>query len=144
MQLVRRTASALTVLALGFGLTACADDDNRSPEALEGNWVLVEFDEADLPAAPGVTTTITLEGGKMTGNGGVNTLNGTYDAPEDGKVSFSPVASTKMAGEPAAQAQEERFLSELAKVVNFEIDDEDGELELKDDKDNTLVVLTQQ
>lgn len=140
----RRTAAVLSAAVLALGLTSCSDDDNRSPDALEGTWVLVEFDEADLPAAPGVTTTITLEGGKLSGNGGVNTLTGTYDAPEEGKVSFGPIGATKMAGDATAQAQETRFLLELDRVANFEVDGDGAQLELKDDQDNTLIVLAPQ
>ena len=141
MKFPRRTAVAVLVLSLGASLAACNDDASRERTAVEGTWVLTEFDGLDLNADPSVETTITLEGGNVTGNGGVNTLKGTYDAPEDGKISFGDLAVTTVDGSEAAMAQEERFLSELAKVENFEYDSEDSELELKDAKDETLLVL---
>jgi heat shock protein HslJ len=141
MNLARRSATVLLALGLSTSLVACGDDSSRDRAAVEGSWALVEFDALDIDANPTVATTLVLEGGKATGNGGVNAFTGTYDAPEDGKISFSELSSTKMAGEPAAMEQEARFLSEIAKVENFEYDAEDSELELKDDKDDTLLVL---
>ena len=141
MMFPRRTAAAVLVLALGTALTACSDDASRERTAVEGTWVLEEFDALDLDADPAVETTITLEGGSVTGNGGVNTLKGTYDAPEDGKITFGDLAATTVSGSEAAMLQEETFLSELAKVENFEYDSEDSELELKDAQDDTLIVL---
>ena len=141
MKFPRRTAVAVLVLSLGASLAACNDDASRERTAVEGTWVLTEFDGLDLNADPNVETTITLEGGNVTGNGGVNTLKGTYDAPEDGKISFGDLAVTTVDGSEAAMEQEERFLSELAKVENFEYDSEGSELELKDGQDDTLLVL---
>ena len=141
MMFPRRTAAAVLVLAFGTGLTACSDDTSRERTAVEGTWVLEEFDALDLDADPAVETTITLEGGNVAGNGGVNTLKGTYDAPEDGKISFGDLTATTVSGSEAAMLQEETFLAELAKVENFEYDSEDSELELKDAQDDTLIVL---
>lgn len=141
MMIVRRTLVAASALALGMGLAACGGDDSRDVDRLEGNWVLVEFDEADIPADPAVETTLALENGKATGNTGVNDFNGTYDAPENGKVSFSELSSTMMAGEENAMVQEKRFLAEMERVENFEYDSEDEQLELNDGSDETLLVF---
>lgn len=137
----RRTAAVLVALGLSTVLAACGDDESRDMDAVEGSWALTEFDKADIDADPTVATTITLEGGKATGNGGVNTFNGTYDVQEDGKISFGAMASTKMAGPENAMKQEQKFLAELEKVENFSYDAEDKELELKDGKDDTLITL---
>lgn len=141
MNTVRRALVTVAALTLTGSLAACGGDDSRDVTHLEGSWVLVEFDQADIPADPAVETTLTLDGGKATGNAGVNDFNGTYDAQEDGKVSFSALAVTKMAGPDNAMLQEDRFLAEMEKVENFEYDSEDGELELADKADDTLLVL---
>jgi len=129
------------VLGLSLTLTACGNDhESRDVAALEGTWVLVEFDEADIDADPTVETTLDLAEGRATGNAGVNTFNGSYEA-EDGKISFGPLATTKKTGEENAMRQEQRFLEALDDVENFEYDSEDDELELKDRRDETLLVL---
>lgn len=142
MTFPRRAAAALLALGLSASLAACGDDSESRDKALvEGTWALTEFDAADIDADPTVASVITLDGGKVTGNGGVNTITGTYDAQEDGKISFGALATTKMAGPENAAAQEKRFLAELEKVENFEYDKEDKELDLKDGKDKTLLTL---
>ena len=138
---VRRAAAAASTFALCLGLAACGDDhESRDVASLEGSWLLVEFDEADVDADPTVETTLDLADGKASGNAGVNTFTGSYEA-EDGKVSFGPLATTKKMGEEAAMRQEQRFLEAIEDVENFEYDSEDDELELKDGRDETLLVL---
>lgn len=141
MKTARRILVAAAALTLSVGLAACGGDDSRDVAHLEGNWVLVEFDQADVDADPTVETTLVLEDGAATGNSGVNQFKGTYDAQEDGKVSFSRLSGTKMAGPEAAMMQEQRFLEEMGKVQNFEYDSEDGQLELNDRADDTLLVF---
>lgn len=137
----RRGVTAVLALTLGLALTACGNDhESRDVANLEGSWELVEFDQADIPADPAVESTLDLADGKAGGNAGVNTFRGTYEA-EDGKISFGRLATTKKTGEPNAIRQEQRFLAALELVENFEYDDEDDELELKDERDETLVVL---
>ena len=141
MKSARRILVAAAALTLSAGLSACGGDDSRDVANLEGSWVLVEFDRADIDAHPDVETTLDLEDGKATGSSGVNRFTGTYDAQEDGKVSFSDLAVTKMAGPETAMIQERLFLEEMAKVENFEYDSEDRQLELNDRADDTLLVF---
>lgn len=138
---VRRAAAAVSTLALCLGLAACGDDhESRDVASLEGSWLLVEFDEADIDADPMIETTLDLTDGRASGNAGVNTFTGSYEA-EDGKISFGPLATTKKMGEEAAMRQEQRFLEAIEEVENFEYDSEDDELELKDSRDETLLVF---
>lgn len=141
MKSVRRILVAAAALTLSAGLAACGGDDSRDVAQLEGSWVLVEFDRADIPADPDVETTLDLESGRATGSSGVNQFTGTYDAVEDGKVSFSELAGTKASGPENAMIQERLFLEEMAKVENFEYDHDDAHLELNDRGDDTLLVF---
>lgn len=142
MKSVRRTFLAATALTLGMVLAACGEDDSRDVANLDGNWVLVEFDQIDVPADPEVETTLNLEDGRATGNTGINNFTGTYDATENGKVTFSSLEVTEMAGSENATQQEQRFLAELEKVENFEYDTDDDQLELNDGSDDTLLVFS--
>ena len=57
----------------------------------------------------------------------------------DGKISFGPLASTAMAGEPAAMEQEGEFFAALEKAERWELND--GKLVLTDSGNNTLLLL---
>ena len=82
---------------------------------------------------------LTLKAGKASGNGGVNSFSGTYQTSSGGKISFGPLASTLMAGPPAAMAQESKFFSALQNAKRFEINA--GKFVLSDSENNTLMVL---
>ena len=78
--------------------------------------------------------------GTATGNAGVNTFNGSYDAPSDGVLTFGPLATTMMAGPDNAMKQESAFLKALADTKKFTTDD--GALVLMDDSEAKLAVLS--
>lgn len=120
----------------GSGGTASAD-----PADLEGTWVLESFGGTTelMPADPAVTTELTLQDGEATGSGGVNQFNGTYEATDDGSISFGPIASTRMAGSEEAMAQESEFFAALESAETFEFND--GKLVLGDQGNDTLAVF---
>lgn len=74
-----------------------------------------------------------------TGSAGVNRSRGTYEVPEDGAVRFSPLLSTRMAGAPAAAAQESSFLAAPAAVTRDALNG--ATLLLQDEDGAPLVVL---
>lgn len=131
-------------LLVGVALLAggCASAGTTDPGALDGTWTLESFGGANElePAADGVTTTLTMAGGQATGNGGVNTFSGTYETPGEDALTFGPIASTKMAGPPEAQSQEDRFFKALDATEHFEINY--GKLVLSDAGNNTLAIFT--
>ena len=133
----------LTSLVLATGCGSGTGGAVTDPAALQGTWVAESFAGADdlVPADAEVTTELTLDDGQATGTGGVNRFMTSYEASEDGSISFGAVASTRMAGPDNAMAQETAFLSALESAERFEIDD--GRLVLTDAGDNTLVVLAQ-
>ena len=139
---VSQLVAFATVLVALTALSGCggsgADSDSSG---LDGAWVLESLGGvSDLtPADPGVTSTLTLEDGAVTGSGGVNTFRGTYESPADGELSFSPLASTRMAGPAPAMAQEAAFLAALEATARFELDGD--RLVLGNAGNDTLAVL---
>lgn len=94
-----------------------------------------------LEIAPGQQTT-TLQftpDGKANGKGGCNNFSTTYQAGPDGKMSFSPVISTKMAC-PDTMAQESAYFEGLAKTQQFKI--EAGQLILSSADGQTRLVFS--
>ena len=96
------------------------------PELVGTNWVL-----GDLPGQvlADVRPTIAFSGdGTVTGNAGCNTFNGSYTA-EGSNLTFSPLATTRMACEGAADTVEQAFLPALQATTAYEITS-DGNLVL--------------
>ena len=109
----------------------------------QGNLSLQPHPKAlgDKLTDPAVTTELTLLDGEVTGTGGVNRFTGTYEATDDGALTFGPIASTKMAGSDEAMAQESEFFAALEATEHFGFND--GNLVLSDLGNNTLAVLTE-
>ena len=130
---------ATLFVALVALLSACGGEDNapNAPTMLEGSWNLVTLNGAAADAS--VPTTLSLNNGQATGNAGINTFNGPYDAPSDGVLTFGTLASTMMAGPDNAMQQEQAFLKALADTKKFTT--EDGSLVLMDDSEAKLAVL---
>lgn len=135
------TLTLASVAMLVIVVTGCGSAGESDPAALEGSWVLRSFGgtNALTPAAAGVTTELTLAAGKASGNGGVNSFSGSYEAKGGDSLTFGPLASTQMAGEPAAMEQESAFFKALEDTRHFEINA--GELVLSDLGNNTLAIL---
>ncbi len=125
---------ALVTLLSGCGGT---DDNADAPTELEGSWTLETLGGAK--SDPAVVTQLNMNEGKASGNAGVNTFTGSYQAPEDGALTFGPLATTMMAGPDAAMQQEQAFLKALADTKTFTT--EDGALVLMDADGNKLAVL---
>jgi heat shock protein HslJ len=130
---------AAVLVALVALLSACGGEDNapNAPTMLEGSWKLETLGGAAADAT--VPTTLSMNDGQATGNAGVNTFNGPYDAPSDGVLTFGTIASTMMAGPDNAMKQEQEFLKALAETKKFTTDD--GALVLMDDAETKLAVL---
>ena len=79
-----------------------------------------------------------LEGGRISGTGGINGLMGDYRLVGE-IVTFGPVATTMMAGPPDRMAAEQRFLGDLARVARWAIVDD--ELVLGDETGLELIRL---
>jgi len=130
---------ATLLIALVALLSSCGGEDNapNAPTMLQGSWKLETLNGSAADAD--VSSTLSMNDGQATGNAGVNTFNGSYDAPSDGVLTFSPFATTMMAGPDNAMQQEQAFLKALTGTRKFTA--EDGALVLMDDGETTLAVL---
>lgn len=86
-------------------------------------------DAVQSVAAGTTVTAVFTEDGKVTGNGGCNTFNGSYTV-DGATIAFGPVMSTKMACEQPAMDQEAAFLAALGNASTYAISGD--KLELRD------------
>ena len=141
----QKVLAIMVLVALGMAVAStiggCTASGRIDPATIERTWVLESFGAAAglSPADPSVTTEMTLESGKATGSGGVNSFTGRYEAFDDGRIRFGQPAATMMAGPPAAMEQESTFFSAMEKATRFEINQ--GKLVLSDSDNNTLLVM---
>jgi heat shock protein HslJ len=72
----------------------------------------------DAPVSGTRPLTLRLENGRASGNAGCNTFSGSYKLSEE-RLEFGPLATTRMACDPASMEQEARFLATLAAVRSY-------------------------
>ena len=80
------------------------------------------------------------EDGMVSGNGGCNGFGGKATMTGD-KISFGPLAATKMACPPAIMDQEGKFLAALGDARRWMIDDDRGKLILFDAGNREILLL---
>lgn len=96
MIMVKNFVLAVAVLA---GLASCtASKKSVEPTAFQGEWNIVEMNGEDLTfdeVLPYVSFNVAES--RFSGNAGCNMLNGQFELnAKDGKLSFGPVAATRM------------------------------------------------
>lgn len=102
-------------LALALPATALA----ARPASPQGRW-LVE-DIRNRGVIDNLQTTLEIDAkGQVSGRGGCNGYGGSATIRRD-RITFSPMASTRMACVPAVMDQENRFHKALARVVRWRI-----------------------
>ena len=84
-----------------------------------------------------VTATFDTSGSTIAGSAGCNTYSGTYAVGEDGAMSFSALATTRMMCAEDVMAQETAFLAAIEQVASYEI--EGTQLRLLDDSGAMLL-----
>lgn len=136
---IRRAAPVVSAILIVLALAGCTAP-GQDPASLEGEWKLEAFSGSTglLPTDGSIQSTLTLEDGQASGNGGVNSFSGTYEASA-GKISFGPLAATEMAGPPEAMEQEQNFFAALAETRGFETTE--GRLVLSNADNDTVMVL---
>ncbi len=141
MPMKRMLLVIAVVAGVVLAMSGCTSKNTVDPTKLNGTWKLESFGTSSglEQAARGVRTELTLADGQASGNGGVNSFSGTYEASGDAKISFGALAATEMAGSPEAMAQEQRFFDALAKAKRYEFNG--PKLVLADLGNNTLVIL---
>lgn len=91
------------------------------PGELVGSWVLVAIGESPVAEVGRTPTLEILEDGSAAGVSGVNRYRTTI-AAADGRLSFAPVALTKMAGPPAAMEIESSFVERLGAATGYRVE----------------------
>lgn len=92
----------------------------QAPLTPAGDWLAENIRGAAV--VDRVQTTLTIaDDGAVTGSGGCNQYQGKATI-EGAKISFGPLATTRMACAPAVMAQEQTFFAALAVVRAFRID----------------------
>ena len=131
-----RLRIAVAGAALALALAACGSDgsdDGSAPQAstdpaeLTGVvWVLDDATRGALAEEAPEASDITLEfadDGTVSGNAGCNTYSGSYEADDQGSMSFGQAAMTQMACGEAVMALESNYLQTLGQVTAFAIDE---------------------
>jgi heat shock protein HslJ len=122
--------SAVVGLAAGLlvgATTARAHDDKLAG----GEWV--------LDGGGGKPPVLRFEAGRVSGTGGCNRFGGSYESSGEA-LSFSPLAATRMACEPALMKSEQDFFAMLEQVRGMKL--EGDALELRDQGGKTLARFT--
>jgi heat shock protein HslJ len=131
---VKTLAVLLSVVAL-VALTGCASEG--SP--LEGTswrlsgWSVSSLDPADL------TITARFADGQISGNSGVNSYGGPYEAGPGDTLSVGEIASTTMAGPEPAMRAETAYMTLLGQARSFKV--ADGRLTLYDEGGNESLLF---
>ncbi len=116
-------------LRLSNGETTLSYSRDVPPEplALIGTkWTLTSIFSGDVVSSvvSGTKVTVVLAADEtVSGSAGCNSFSGTYSVADDG-VSFSPLATTKMACAGYVMAQERVFLDAMSEVASYVIDGE--------------------
>ena len=136
---MKRTGLVLIALILVGGLVFAAGciaaPQNQSPE---GNWILTGIGSGSTAEHPTGIISMEIAGTNVSGNAGVNLYHGTITV-ENGKVTFSPMATTRMAGPENMMTQEQNFLAALQNVTGYTL--ANGVLTLTDASGNVLLTF---
>ena len=103
-----------------MALPGCGGDDT----SLEGTrWVMTAYavDGSTQDALSDTTVDAMFADGTVSGTGGCNQYNGSYELDGD-KLSVGPLAGTMMACEQAIMDQETAYMAALQSASSYEID----------------------
>jgi heat shock protein HslJ len=137
------TCSIFCVFAGGYstGENEPAAEKKKPEDLLKTTWALVSITtdkgEAALPDQHGITLAID-ENGRVSGKSGVNRYFGSVSIVK-GKLAWSPMGCTMMAGEPEMMAAESLYLKSISQTTTYEIDQ--GVVTFSDAATKTKVVM---
>jgi heat shock protein HslJ len=101
---------------LAFTLLSACSTTGGAPIAGK-DWRAIDVN--GLPLAGERLLTLRLDGGRASGNSGCNSFTASYEFTGGDRLDFGPIASTRMACEPAVMEQETRFLSILDAATSY-------------------------
>lgn len=136
MKLTLAPFPLLVALALAAG---CGGGEGTEPPAEAGSlegvpWVLSAG--VDVDGWEATPPTAAFDGGTVAGSTGCNRYSASYTLDGDA-VELGPIASTKMACRPPADAVEREYVAALERVAGWRL--EDGQLVLLDADDGELL-----
>lgn len=120
-------ATAIVLAGLTLAMGCSSNQNERTPASpsvltLQGTyWKLSTLNGRPIAAVDGfkeMNLKLLREGNRVTAFGGVNRMAGTYQL-DGNRLTFSPLAGTKMAGPDALNQQETAYASALAKVNTY-------------------------
>lgn len=116
----------------------------QSP-TLQGNWRLANMTEPPFPTpmVPSTDQTIEFSGGRLSGSGGCNRFNGSYQTTGN-QLKVGPLASTFKACEEGVMRQESTFLKALQAAERYEVDDNGLQIYYKTDQGTGVLRFTSQ
>jgi len=134
------------VLTLSTGGNETLTYEKAQPASLSGTkWTVTGYNNGrEAVTAPALDSTLSVEfgtDGTVSGNGGVNTFNGPFEATEK-TVKIGPLASTKMAGPQELMDQEAAYLAALQDSTVWAL--VQGRLEMRDASGATQIVAVPQ
>jgi heat shock protein HslJ len=136
------TRFALFVLCgLAMGVVGgCGDDDGAPSRAgLAGTQWALDLAALGVPDAGSVSSWIAFAQDRVNGNDGCNSFSGTYQA-DGAKLTFGPLAGTRMACGAPADDVARKVTAALARVRSYER--RDGALRMKDAGGATVLRYT--
>jgi heat shock protein HslJ len=124
-------AAAVSVLVIGGFLAADAlNDEGAASGTLAGTrWVVTEM--AGVALVPDAMPSVEFTAAEVHGNGGCNSLGGTYTASRS-TIDVSALSSTLIGCEAPIAAQEAAFSARLQAATSYAV--EDGTLRLDGDQ----------
>jgi len=111
----------------------------QSARLAGSEWRPTEIDGVEIAEDTKIFIDFGAEG-RVQGSGGCNRFTGSYEVDGD-KITFGPLAATKMLCPDPIQKDEDRLFATLARVTSFARDRAD--LTLSDDADMPLMRLVQ-
>lgn len=126
-------------LMFANGAVAFAEAETPHTVSLPGEWLAEDiFGDGVIDNAQ--TTLEFTKEGKVAGRGGCNRYAGNTTI-RGKRISFSPLAATRMACAEALMDQERRFFEALSQVKKFRIDQLESKLYLLDEGGKIVVRL---
>lgn len=136
MRLVSQRLAAAFFIAMAL---ACLGGCMQTSGDLEGaQWKLVGWQVSSINPAD-VTITAKIEGGQISGSGGVNTYGGPCKVGPGDAFSAGPLAATGMAGPEPAMRAEAAYFALLGQARFHAMTG--GRLKLYDEDENELLVF---
>ncbi|HEX6843711.1 MAG TPA: META domain-containing protein [Actinomycetota bacterium] len=122
-----RAGGAAVVMVMALVASACgAADPASDPARLAGvTWVLDAASTTSLATEAPTSARVDLrfEDDRASGTSGCNSYGGSYEAGDDGSLSFGDMMMSQMACEEALMALESAYLGSLGEVDRFQVSD---------------------